>query len=104
MMNTANILSRCRRFGLALVLGLAAAGATADDGGYGGSIQAYDPATGTLTVGDHKAHVGPAAKLLGYGDERISATALEPGMSVRYEVYPSDHGVPEIAVLELIPN
>ena len=104
MMNIASIPSRCRRAGLALVLGLAAAGATADDDRYGGRIRAYDPATGTLIVDDHKAHVGPATKLLGYRDERILATALEPGMSVRCEVRPSDHGIPEIAVLELIPN
>lgn len=104
MKNTASSTPRCRCAGLALVLGLAAAGASADDDRYGGRIMAYDVGTGTLLVDDRKAHVGPATKLLGYDGERIPTTALEPGMSVLYEVRRSDDDIPEIAVLELIPN
>lgn len=91
---------------LALVFSLAAAAAVAgDDGRYGGKVQSYDVATGTLLVDGRQAHVGPATKLLGYGGERISATDLEPGMSVGYEVGPAGPGsIPEIRVLELRAN
>ncbi|MGE3296757.1 MAG: hypothetical protein AB7I68_05340 [Porticoccaceae bacterium] len=87
---------------LALVLSLVAAPAVAGDGRHGGRVQAYDRATGTLVVEGRQAHVGPATKLLGYGGERISATDLEPGVSVSYEIRPTGPGsVPEIRVLQL---
>lgn len=98
-------LRRFRHVGLALLLGLVAARATASDDHHGGLIQTYDPASGTLVVDGRKAHVGPATKLFGYGKERISAIDLRPGMSVSYEVRPTtDQGIPEIVALELIPN
>lgn len=91
---------------LALVLGLLMAhAAAADDDRFGGRVQAYDPATGTLVVDGRQAHIGPATKLLGYGGERISATDLEPGVSVSYQIRSTGPGsVPEIRVLELQAN
>jgi hypothetical protein len=91
---------------LALVFSLMAADvAVGDDDRHGGIVQSYDVATGTLLVDGRPAHIGPATKLLGYDGERISATRLEPGISVGYELLPvGPGGIPEIRVLELRAN
>lgn len=105
MMNNKKCPFRQRLIAAALSVSLAAAGgAGAAEDQHGGRIQAYDRATGTLVVNGHKAHLGPATRLQGYRGERISGADLQPGMSVRYEVRPAGEGIPEIAVLELIPN
>lgn len=89
---------------LTLVLGLSAALCAADDNRLGGRIRSYDPATGTLVVGDRQVHLGPSAKLVNQKGERISSTVLGPGVSVGCTLRRTTGGVPELESLVVYNN